>query len=270
MVRLDRRDLLRRAAAGAAFLTGSQHAAAQESPYGPFKMGIQSYSLRGYRPLERALKQTQALKIGYWEAWDGHIPQTADAADVKMQLRAADVRLLAYGVVGFGADAAANRRLFEFARRMEIPVISADPAPEALAQLNDLVREFDLRIAIHNHGPRSRYDRLEDVTRALEGRDRRIGACVDTGHYLRSRVDPVKAIETLGDRVYGVHLKDVKDATRFTILGEGDLDLLGVLRALKARNYREVLALEYEEHPEDPMAEIEQCLAAVRKAADQL
>jgi sugar phosphate isomerase/epimerase len=98
----------------------------------------------------------------------------------------------------------------------------------------------------------------------------RIGACADLGHFLRSKEESVKVIETLGDRVHGVHLKDVKDAKTFTILGKGDMDLPGVLRALRKINYREVLALEYEENPENPIGDIEQCLAAVRTALQTL
>lgn len=270
-----RREFLRRAAVGTAALAGSPvlASASQESPYGPFKMGIQSYSLRGYRPLAEALEQTRRLGLRYWESWNVHLPATTDATQVneaKSKLRAAGVQVLAYGVVGFGADAAKNRQLFEFAKLMGIQTLSADPTPEAFNQLDKLVEEFGINIAIHNHGPRSRYDKLESVTEAIKGRQRRIGACVDTGHFLRSRVDPAKAIETIGDRVYGCHLKDVKDAQTFTVLGKGDLDLVGVLRALKKLKYNQVLALEYEEHPENPIAEIEECLAAVRAAVQKI
>lgn len=280
--RLSRRELLRGSAGLAlAPLAGRAAEAAPKSlrhflpaqadgPYAPFRMGIQSYSLRGF-DLQLALEQTQRLGLRYWESWDGvkHLPQTEDPARLaalKEQFRKAGVEVLAYGVLGFGADAARNRRAFEFARAMGIRTLSSDPEPAAFEQLEGLVDEFGINIAIHNHGPRSRYDQLEDVTNALKGRHRRIGACVDTGHFLRSRVDPVKAIEAIGERVYGVHLKDVKNATAFTVLGEGDLDLVGCLKALRKLRYGHILALEYEENPQNPTADLERCLAAVRAA----
>jgi sugar phosphate isomerase/epimerase len=268
---LSRRDLLRGAAAGAVGIAATPLAAwsQQNRPYAPFRMGIQSYSLRGYKSLDEALAKTKDLGLRYWEAYSAHVPLTTDPAQVaaiKEKLEAAQVRLRAHGVSGFGADTAANRRVFEAAKALGVVTITADPAPDSFDDLEKLVEEFQINIAIHNHGPGHRYDKLADVVKATQGRHKRIGASVDTGHFLRSRENPVKVIETLGERVYSVHLKDVKDATKFTILGDGDLDLVGTLKALKAINYREVLALEYEENPENPIADIEKCLAAVRAA----
>jgi inosose dehydratase len=247
---------------------------AQQRPreYGPFRMGIQSYSLRGY-PLDAALRHTRDLGLRFWEAFNAHLPLSDDVGQVAAnlaRLEAAGVRVLAYGVLGFGGDAAANRRTFQQAKVLGIPVISADPAPESLDQLSELVEEFRIKIAIHNHGPGSRYDKLADVQKALEGRPTRMGACVDTGHFLRSGEDPVKVIEALGERVHGVHLKDVKDGKTFTVLGKGDLNTRGVLSALQGLRYREVLALEYEENPSNPLAEIRECLDVVKAAVAAL
>ena len=88
--------------------------------------------------------------------------------------------------------------------------------------------------------------------------------------FLRSKEDPVKVIETLGKRIHGVHLKDVKDATTFTILGQGDMNVVAVLKALKALKYDQVLALEYEEHPENPIPDVQECLATLRRAVEQI
>jgi inosose dehydratase len=189
---------------------------------------------------------------------------------VQAKLKAADVRLLAHGVHGFGGDASANRRTFEMAKAMGVKTLTADPEPKSFDQLDDLVEEFGINIAIHNHGPGSRWDKIQQVVDAIKGHHKRIGASVDTGHFLRSSENPVRAVELIGERVYSVHLKDVKDTTKFTILGEGDLDLLGMLKALRATKFNEVLALEYEENEKNPIADLQQCLAAVRSAVDKL
>lgn len=272
----SRRELLRAttlAAAGAALAPSlARGAHAQKSPYGPFKMGIQSYSLRGYK-LEGALEHTKHLGLHYWEAFGAHVPLTTDPAQVSEilgKLKACDVRLIAHGVTGFGADKAANRRVFEAAKALGVETISADPTAESLDQLEELVAEFKINIAIHNHGPNSRYDKLAQVVHAVHGRHERIGACADLGHFLRSSENPVNVIETLGKRVHGVHLKDVKDAKTFTILGRGDMDLVGVLKALKKLKFDGVLALEYEENPQNPIADIQECLAAVRAAVEKI
>ena len=270
---LTRRELLRHAALGAAgALAAPAVLAAEKSPYGPFKMSIQSYSLRGYN-LDTALQKTKELGLHYWESFTGHVPLTTDPAQIaalQAKFKAADVRMLAHGVNGFGADKAKNRAIFEAARAMGIQTLSADPEPVSFDNLDELVDEFKINVAIHNHGPGARYDKIQSVVDAVKGHHARIGACVDCGHFLRSRENPVQAIELLGKRVYGVHLKDVKDATRFTILGQGDLDTVGVLKALKALKYNQLVSLEYEENPQNPMADIEACLAAVRAAVQKV
>src|SRR5207253_1744152 len=98
----------------------------------------------------------------------------------------------------------------------------------------------------------------------------KIGCCVDTGHFLRSREDPVRAVEVFGTRTYGVHLKDVKDAKTFTVLGKGDLRTADLMKALAKIKYGYLLALEYEESPENPVGEIKECLAAAKAAAASL
>lgn len=244
----------------------------QAKPYGSFKMGIQSYSLRHFT-LDQALAHTKTLGLNYWEAFMMHLPLAETAATIaeyKRKLNEAKVRLSAYGVVGFGADEAAARHILKFAQQMGLGVVTADPSPESLPYLAKLAAEHRVLIAIHNHGPNSRYDKIQDVLKVLDSQPRPIGACVDTGHYLRSGENPVDAIRQFGERVYGVHLKDVKGRTQFTELGKGDLDLVGTLRALKQVRFRECLALEYEEHPENPMSYLEECLAAVRDAMKQV
>jgi len=274
---LTRRSLLRRAALGgaglvAASLLADSAEAQRDSPYGPFRMGIQSYSLRGY-DLDGALAHSKKLGLRYWEAYSAHVPLTTDPAKVAEllgKLKDADVRLRAHGVSGFGADQAKNRAVFDAAKALNIRTLTADPTADSLDGLEKLVDEYNINIAIHNHGPGSRYDKLQQVVDAVKGRHKRIGASADLGHFLRSGENPVNVIETLGERVYSVHLKDVKDRTKFTILGQGDMDLVGVLKALKAIKFREVMALEYEENPKDPISDIEACLAAVRAAAQKI
>lgn len=238
----------------------------------PFRLGIQSYSLRGYK-LDRALEATRELGLDWWEGWEGHVPMTenlADRSEMRWKLRQAGIKMRTYGVVGFGGDAERNRRVFEFAQAMGVETLSADPTPEAFDSLERLTREFNIRIAIHNHGPGSRYDKVESVLAAVRHRSALIGACVDTGHYLRSKEDPAKVVEALKGRVFGVHLKDVSNATQFKILGQGDLDCGAVLRELKRQNFDGLLSLEYEENPQNPMADIKQCLAVVGEAMKRL
>jgi sugar phosphate isomerase/epimerase len=264
------------AALGAAALGGATGRAAddKEGAYGPFKMGLQSYSLRGYtrdgRPdLEKALAATRELEVRYWEAFPAHIPMTTEPLQImtlKKQLETAGVTLMGYGVVHLGTDQAANRKIFEFAREMGIKYVSASPEPGSFDDLDKLVEEFGVAVGIHNHGPGDRYAKIETIEKAIKDHHPKIGCCVDTGHFLRSREDPVHAVEAFGKRVYGVHLKDVKDATTFTLLGKGDLRTVDLLKALARNHYEYCLAIEYEENPENPLDDIKACLAETRRA----
>ncbi len=279
--RLSRRQALAAslAALGAAALpltAGLARAAAgaedppASGPYGPFKMGIQSYSLRNFK-VDQALAMTKELGLHYWESYPAHIPaDAARAAESKALTAASGVTVNGFGVIAFTADHDANRKIFDFGKALGVGYFSADPAPDAFDSLDKCCAEYGIGVGIHNHGPGHRYATIESIQEAIKGHHAKIGCCVDTGHFLRSKIDPVDAVEAFDQRIFGVHLKDVKDATTFTVLGEGDLRIADLLKALAARKYSYALALEYEESPEAPMPDIRKCLdatrAAVRKA----
>jgi sugar phosphate isomerase/epimerase len=258
--------------AGAGALT-AYASYSEESDCAPFKIGLQSYSLRGYTngdhaDLAKALAVTEDLGLHFWEASPAHIPQTDDQEKLKAikdQVEAAGIHLSGYGVVHLGKNEAADRKLFEFARAMGLEYLSVDPDPDSFDRLDKLVEEYDIPIGIHNHGPGHRYALIDTIASAIRSHSPKIGCCIDTGHFLRSNEDPVRAAEVFGKRVYGVHLKDVKNAKTFTILGQGDLCTADLLKALAANHYAYCLAIEYEEKPEDPMQDIKSCLAEVRQ-----
>jgi inosose dehydratase len=267
------------AAVGAVTLRGTASVAGpaaddKEGPYGPFKVGIQSYSLRGYNrdgraDTEKALALTRELGVHYWEAFPAHIATTDDPGRLeqwKRQLEAAGVTLMGYGVVPLGKDEAADRKIFEFARALGLKYLSASPEPGSFDGLDKLVEEFGVAVGIHNHGPGDHFAKIETIEKAIKDHHSKIGCCVDTGHFLRSREDPVRAVEAFGKRVFGVHLKDVKDATTFTTLGKGDLRTVDLLKVLARNNYEYCLAIEYEENPENPIDDIKVCLAETSKA----
>jgi inosose dehydratase len=276
--KVNRREVIRAglAAAGVLALGRRVDAAPSPSPYGPFKMGLQSYSLRGLttggKPdLAKALRATKDLGLAYWESYTAHMPVDASRA-VEYKARAAEdgVSVIGYGVMHFSKNHDANRKVFEFAKAMGLGYLSADPDPDAFESLDKLVEEYGVAIGIHNHGPGHRYAKIDTIAAQIKDHSPKIGCCVDTGHFLRSREDPVRAVEVFGTRTYGVHLKDVKDATRFTVLGQGDLRTTDLLKALAKVRYDYCLAIEYEEHPDNPLAEIRDCLTEAKKVAATL
>jgi len=279
---VSRRKFLATSAAGAATLVGiSSVSAADADPYGGFKMGVQSYSLRGFDAVT-ALKHTKTLGLQYWEAYPKHVPMGTlpdHVAKQRKMLADAGVKLIAYGVLGFDGNETKARQAFDFAKAMGIVSLSANPNKDnkTFDLLDKLCEEYKVAIAIHNHGPNQKYDKISDTVDIVKDRHPLIGGCVDTGHYLRSDEEPVEAIERLGKRTFGVHLKDVKTVTEdgkskkhFKILGEGDLDVLGCLKLLKKLKYQNCLSLEYEENKDNPLSDIEVCLKTVRDAVAKL
>lgn len=200
-----------------------------------------------------------------------HVPMNDPQAlaEAKSALADAGVTLAGYGVVHLGDDADSNRRIFEFAKSLGLEYVSADPDPKAFDAIDKLVNEFGVGVGIHNHGPGHRFAKIETIRDAIKDHHQKIGCCIDTGHFLRSRIDPVDAAEAFAGRTFGVHLKDVKDAKTFTVLGKGDLRTVDFLKVLARNKYPYCLAIEYEEREDDPVADIKECLAEAAQAIAQ-
>ena len=183
-----------------------------------------------------ALSKAVALSgLGSIEFFNSHFPFDSKPeviSDIRQKAADRGIRILGHGVNPFTKDHAANRRYFEFAKQAGIRNISADPTEDSFDSLDKLVEEYGVAIGIHNHGPGHKWAKIDTIAAAIKDHHPKIGCCVDTGHFLRSREDPVRAVEVFGKRTYGVHLKDVKDATKFTVVGKGDLRTTDLLKAL--------------------------------------
>ncbi|HOD49331.1 MAG TPA: sugar phosphate isomerase/epimerase family protein [Candidatus Hydrogenedentes bacterium] len=233
-----------------------------------FPAGAQSYSFRKF-DTSGAIECLKKLGADTMEFCAVHFPPDAgDAgfAGVKEMLAARKMLVPCFGVEGFSDNAAANRKKFEFAKALGVQVLTADPTPEAFDNLEELVEEFQIKIAIHNHGPGARYDKVADTLKAVRGRHPYIGACVDTGHHLRSNEQPHEVLEQLGDRVISLHLKDWAIGGEEQLLGEGDMDLVAVAKALLKINFTGPIVMEYEESPENPVPDMKKGLANWRAA----
>ena len=245
-----------------------------KDPWGGFPLGVQSYSLRSFETPE-VIRHLQGMGVHYVEFYGKHLSPTAgdeQIAETKKLLDAADIRMSGHGVHGFTKDHEANKRLFDFAKKVGVRVITANPERDAFDSLEKLVAEYDIRIAIHNHGPNALYDKLSSVQEAVKGRHKWIGACVDCGHFLRSGEDPVKCVLELGDRVFGVHIKDEKETntpkSANVVIGKGHLDVVGLFKALRQVKFPAdgALSLEYEANPQNPIDDMKACLEVAKEA----
>lgn len=246
---------------------------AEDDPYRGFPIGVQSYSLRNFNALE-AIRHIQGMGLHHVEFFGRHFPLNSNEQQVKERLailEKAKISISAHGVNGFTANHDANRAIFAFAKRAGFKCITANPQPDSFDSLDKLCEEFQVRIAIHNHGPDALYDKISDVTEAVQDRHPLVGACVDTGHFIRSKEDPVKAVRELGKRVFALHVKDeAKQEKRShnVVIGEGHLDVSGIFEALLKIKFPAdgSISLEYEANPENPIDDMKQCLVVAQEA----
>lgn len=273
----SRRQFLSLTAATAATATfgdlSPSVAAENSDPFGGWPIGIQSFSLRGF-DVDQAIRHMQGLGLHYVEFYSKHVAIDStdqQLAELKEKLAAADITMSSHGVNRFGKDHDANRKVFEFAKRARLKNITANPSPDAFDSLDKLVAEYDIRICIHNHGPGSSYDKIDEVVNAVKDHDPRIGACVDTGHFIRSKENPIEALERLGKRVFALHIKDEEKQekkSRNVVIGKGFLDLVALFKTLRSIDFPSdgSVSLEYEANPDNPIDDIQQCLDAAQAA----
>jgi sugar phosphate isomerase/epimerase len=172
---------------------------------------------------------------------------------------AAGIKLHAAGTIYFDKDEDADiRNKFEYCKRAGISVVVAgDPAPETLPRIEKFVREYDIRFAIHNHGPEDKlWHSPLDVLKAVKSLDPRVGCCIDVGHTVRAGTDVVQAILEAGPRLFNIHMKDLtnfQDKESQVAVGQGSMPVAKIFQALAAIGYQGFADLEYEIHPNDPM-----------------
>jgi inosose dehydratase len=231
-----------------AALGATAAAAARLRAASPWPIGVESWCFHDV-DFDTTIARTRGLGLHAIELHDGHLPftSTPDAlARAKQALASAGIRPSGvYIHDAFTDSEAVARPIFTYAKAMSFGYINGGPRPESLPLLNRLVPEYGVRITIHNHGPESRYETLEHVMAVLDAHPN-IDACVDLGHFARSKVDPVKAIRAIGRRSLAVHVKDVTSTGGNIIVGQGTIDMPGVFAALKEARFDGLLVLEYE------------------------
>lgn len=230
-----------------------------DPPWLGLKVGLASYSFSKL-PLDAAIAGIRRLGVNYVSIKDAHLPLKSTPLErkaVAQKFRDAGITPLSCGVISMNDDEAQIRNAFEYARDAGIPTIVCKPTRQSLPVLDTLVKEFGLRLAIHNHGPEDHvWPSPLDVWAAVQKHDERIGLCIDVGHTARCGVDPAQALRTCASRLYDVHFKDLasKDPKSRPIeVGRGVLDIRGMLQALLDIGYSYHVGLEHEKDMSDPI-----------------
>jgi sugar phosphate isomerase/epimerase len=245
------------AASNAAFAEPAQ---ASGKP-SPVHLGLATYTFRNFTRAQMIgfLKQLNIADLNVKDVKD-HLPMDpVEEAKALEDYAAAGIKLHAAGAIYFRNNEDADiRAKFEYCKRAGISVIVAgDPTPEMLPRIEKFVKEYDIRIAIHNHGPEDKlWPSPLDVLESLKNTDPRIGCCIDVGHTVRAGADLVESIHKVGPRLFNVHMKDLKDfhsKESQVAVGEGIMPVREMFAALIAINYKGFVDLEYEIHAADPM-----------------
>ena len=234
-----------------------------------FELGLASYTLRKFK-LDETLAMTKQLGLKYICFKSFHLPLESTEAEIKevvAKVKEAGLTLYGGGVISMKKEADVHRA-FDYAKAAGMKVIIGVPAPDLLALVNEKVQQYDIKVAIHNHGPTdelyptpaSAYEKIKDL-------DKRIGLCNDIGHTQRAGVDPSVSAKKSADRLLDVHMKDVSAATakgHGVEIGRGVIDIPRFLRTLLQIKYAGIVAFEYEKDAEDPLAGLAESVGYVR------
>jgi sugar phosphate isomerase/epimerase len=271
----SRREFLGTAAAIAGGTTFGRVAGVTAAPAalaepGPLKLGLASYSLREF-PLPQALEMARKVGVTYMTFKDVHLPRTDPPETTRAHaatIRAAGITIMGGGTITLPNDAAQIKKDFEYAKNAGFPLIFVSPEPAALDTIEQMAKTYDIKVAIHNHGPEDKHwPRPQDAYAAVKSRDKRLGLCIDVGHTLRTGTDPVQACRDCRDRLYDMHVKDLRvktDRDSQVEVGRGVINFPALFKTLIAIGYQGQVGLEYEINAKDPLPGILESFSYMR------
>ena len=234
-------------------------------------LGVASYSLRNFSR-QQAIEMTKALGTRYINLKSVHLPYEASQAEIdaaRREIEAAGLKIVGGGMITFETDTDEGvRKYFDYAKAAGMPLIVGTCKPGVLPRIEKFVKQYDIKLAIHNHGPGDEnFPSPYDALRAVKGMDARIGLCIDVGHTVRTGTDVVRAVVDAGPRLLDMHAKDLRDlrlAESQCIVGEGKIPIAEMFRQLEKMRYAGYVNLEYEIEPDNPMPGMKQSLAYMR------
>lgn len=234
-----------------------------------FQLGIASYSFRNF-PLDEALKMTKRLDINRISFKDFHLKLDATdsvIAEAVKKCNEAGIRLYGGGVIYMRSNEDVDRA-FEYAKKAGMDMIIGVPKHELLPYVEKKVIQYNIKVAIHNHGPNdNNYPSAESAYVKIKNMDPRMGLCIDIGHTKRINREPSQDIKDFFDRVLDVHIKDVDQANeggKTCEIGRGVIDIPQFLKEVIKLKYSGTLALEFEKDAVDPLPGMAESLGYVK------
>jgi len=240
-----------------------------------FQLGIASYTFRKFS-LEDTLVMTARLGIKNLCFKSFHLPLESTAeqiAGVVAKVKEAGLNLYGGGVIYMTSEQEVHTT-FDYARAAGMKVIVGAPNHELLPLVEQKVKEYDIILAIHNHGPGDElYPTAASIIDKIGNMDPRMGICLDIGHTIRVGGDPVQDVETYFARILDVHIKDESAATPegLTIeIGRGIIDIPAFIKVLAGKGYSGMVSFEFEKDEDDPLPGLAESVGYVRGVLDTL
>jgi sugar phosphate isomerase/epimerase len=259
-------------ALGLAAVAGSTLRAQQYHIAGAnFKLGVASYSFRKFQRAQ-AIQMMKELGTPYLNVKDVHLSLDSSPAEIdaaKKEFADAGIILVGCGNVSFNKDDEADiRHKFEYAKRAGFPLIVCAPTAVTLPKLGKFVEEYNIKIAVHNHGPEDKhFPTPQSVLKVVKDMDPRCGLCIDIGHTSRAGVDIVESITEAGPRLLDMHVKDLADPMgkdSQVAMGEGKLPIPQIFNQLIKMKYSGCVNLEYEINENDPLPGMKKSFSYMR------
>jgi len=235
------------------------------------KLGVASYSLRKF-PRAQAIEIIKKLGVRYVCIKEFHLryaDSPADRAAGRKEFESAGLTIVGGGTIYLQKDDDADIRFyFDYARDCGMPLMVIGPTRQTLPRIERFVKQYDIKVAIHNHGPEDKhFPTPESALDAIKGMDPRVGLCIDVGHTARTGTDPVESIRRAGARLLDLHIKDLRDPSQRGTdcpVGEGSLPIVQIFRELKRMNYQGGVNLEYEIEADNPLLGMAKSFAYMR------
>ncbi len=275
---MTRRELIEHSgilAVAAGSLLGKATAAEPNAPGNSpgLRLGVCSYSLRDFQR-SLAIKMINQLEVKYVSVKDFHIPYTVtpdEAAKARAAFAKAGLTIVSGGVMDMQEDdPKVLRSYFEYAKLCGMPMIVAAPTHQVLPNVEKLVKEYNIPVAIHDHGPEDKnFPSPRSVLAAIKDMDPRIGLCMDVGHAMRAGADVVESVSEAGPRLLDIHFKDLRDRNDKKSqcdVGDGVMPVVALFKALEKNNYRGYVNLEYEINSDNPLPGMLHSLGYMRGA----
>jgi inosose dehydratase len=235
----------------------------------PFELGLASYTTRAFT-LDQTIGMVQRVGLKHISLKSFHLPLDASESDCKAaaeKIKTAGIDFYAAGVIYMNKKEEVDQA-FSYARACGIRMIIGVPAVELLSYAESMIKQYNIMLAIHNHGPGDLvYPAVTGIYEKIVQLDKRMGICMDIGHTVRLNRDPVADLNQCYDRILDIHIKDVdkKAADGQTLeIGRGVIDIPAFLKELKHLNYKGVVSLEYEKDEKDPLPGLAESVGYLR------